>query len=71
LRLTGSAELTTRDPVFAGTFIADAPGARLSVSVRENGSPVASGEGQAIVVIRTPLGAQLQAMSASTLQRTP
>jgi hypothetical protein len=70
LRLTGTAELTTSDPVFAGTFIADAPGARLSVAVRENGSLVASGVGEAIVVIRTPLGAQLQATAASVLQRT-
>ena len=71
LRLVGNAELTTTDPVFAGTFIADAPGVRVAVTVRENGNLIASGEGEAIVVIRTPLGAQLQAMAASVLQRRP
>jgi hypothetical protein len=72
LRLTGSAEVTTRDPVFVATFIADTPGARISVVVRENGNPAASGVGEAIVVIRTPLGAQLQAMAVpAELRRTP
>jgi len=61
----------TEDRQFAGTFIADAPGVRVAVVVRENGNLVASGEGEAIVVIRTPLGAQLQAMAASVLQRRP
>ena len=68
LRLAGSAELTTRDPVFAGTFVAGASGNRLHVDVRVNGDIVASGTGEAIVVIRTPLGAELQAMAASALR---
>jgi hypothetical protein len=70
LRITGSAEFSTSEAVFAGTFLADISGARVSVTVRENGTLVASGEGEAIVVIRTPLGAQLQAMSAEVFQRT-
>ena len=72
LRLTGSAEVTSQDPVFVATFIADAPGARVSVAVRENGNLAASGTGEAIVVIRTPLGAQLQAMAIPVeLRRAP
>jgi len=72
LRLTGSAEITTQDPIFIATFIADAPGARVGVDVREDGNRVVAGAGPAIVVIRTPMGAQLQAMpTPAELRRTP
>jgi hypothetical protein len=63
LTVTGSAELTSKDPIFIGTFLADTPGSRVSVEVREDGNRQASGAGEAIVVIRTPVGAQLQAMA--------
>ena len=71
LRLHADADLSTTEPVFAGTFIAEAPTSRISVVVRENGNVVASGQGEAIIVIRTPLGAQLQAMAATTLTHAP
>jgi len=72
LRVTGSAELTSHDPIVVATFLADAPGGRVSVEVREDGTRQTSGVGGAVVVIRTPVGAQLQAMAIPTeLQRKP
>jgi hypothetical protein len=72
LRLAGSAELTSQDPVFVATFIADAPGGHLQALVRENGTLTMSGIGETIVVIRTPQGAQLQAMGRpAELRRAP
>jgi hypothetical protein len=72
LRVTGSAELTSKDPIFIGTFLADTPGSRINVEVREDGTRQASGAGEAIVVIRTPVGAQLQAMAIPPeLRRKP
>ena len=71
LLLHADADLSTTEPVFAGTFIAEAPTSRISVVVRENGNVVASGQGEAIIVIRTPLGAQLQAMAATALTHAP
>ena len=72
LRLAGSAELTTQDPVLVASFIADAPGGRLHATVRENGVETLQGRGDFIVVIRTPEGAQLQAMrTPPELRRAP
>jgi hypothetical protein len=72
LRVTGSAELTSTDPIVVATFLADEPRGRVSVEVREDGNRQASGTGEAIVVIRTPVGAQLQAMAIpAELRRKP
>lgn len=71
LSLHADADLSTTEPVFAGTFIAEAPTSRISVVVREKGNVVAAGQGEAIIVIRTPLGAQLQAMTATALTQAP
>jgi hypothetical protein len=62
LRVTGSAELTTQDPIVVATFIADASGGRLRATVREDGVETLSGRADLILVVRTPQGAQLQAM---------
>lgn len=72
LRIMGTAEFSTKDPVFVATFIADSPSGHVSVSVREDGTLKASGVGEAVIVIRTPLGAQLQAMAVpAELRRAP
>jgi hypothetical protein len=72
LRVIGAAELTTQDPIFVATFIADAPGGRVRASVRENGIETLQGRGDVVVIMRTPQGAQLQAMPVPPeLRRTP
>jgi len=72
LHASGTAELTTADPIVTATFIADRPAQRIRVTVRQNGVETLQGSGDMIVVFRTPQGAQLQAMLVPPeLQRAP
>jgi hypothetical protein len=63
LRLSGTVEVAATEAVMIVSFIGD-HGQFLRASVTEGGVENYTGRGEMIVIVRTPMGVQLEAMKA-------